>query len=155
MDRVIRFRSVLSGLSSIHSNACLGVLPSYCLPAVAILTEKQTSFAPSDSKLPVVLTTGQTPLHSFSSFETTGLTSWSGVSRSSSNIVDHDVNPRAHQSSATCSNTAAVSTGKMSISETHVSYEQVCYSNFLCSFFLFLDGFIRNVLIVCYSETNK
>ncbi|KAH9622771.1 hypothetical protein KSS87_008356, partial [Heliosperma pusillum] len=91
--------------------------------------ETQMSGLPTDSNIPVELTTGHTPMTSCSSIEPTielSLSSQLSTSVSSSDLVgasniEHDFN---HWRSVTSSNTEPISSGRISVPDTHVSYEK-------------------------------
>lgn len=108
-----------------------------------ILTDRETSSTETDSdKLPIVVTTGQTPVHSSSSIEpSTGvspisdhlnLSNSSADTQEGSNNDDYNAKSNASHSSMASTYTDLSSFGQASITETQVSYEQVCY----CCFFL-------------------
>uniref|UniRef100_A0A803MRM2 Serine/threonine-protein kinase n=1 Tax=Chenopodium quinoa TaxID=63459 RepID=A0A803MRM2_CHEQI len=96
------------------------------------LTEIRLSTDTGGNKLPIVVTTGQTPLHSSSSVEpSTGYSqSESSQSISSTDVRrganSNDINARSNtsHSSTTSAYTDASSVGQMSTSDTLVSYEQ-------------------------------
>lgn len=105
-----------------------------------ILTDRETSSTETDSdKLPIVVTTGQTPVHSSSSIEpSTGvspisdhlnLSNSSADTQEGSNNDDYNAKSNASHSSMASTYTDLSSFGQASITETQVSYEQFDLQN--------------------------
>ncbi|KNA13475.1 hypothetical protein SOVF_116630 [Spinacia oleracea] len=101
-----------------------------------MLTDEQSASTETGcNKLPIVLTTGQTPLHSSSSIEpsSTGLSQISDFSQSTSssdvhdapNVNDFNARRITSPTSTTSAYTDLSSVGQMSVPDSHVSYEQV------------------------------
>ncbi|KAL9224239.1 hypothetical protein vseg_000299 [Gypsophila vaccaria] len=108
-------------------------LASSLTSSMLLSTDITTSGLPSNSSIPVVLTTGNTPLHSFSSIEqSTGPSSCSEISLSVSSSdtfvaynTDRDCSNNGvnHWRSITSASPDHISLGQVSVPDTHVSYE--------------------------------